>query len=69
MPLSVGHGRLSAMTTPTRVLPTTAAAPNAPAALRRGERAMMFVLAVAAVLAVCWLSAMIYIVGAWAIAL
>ncbi|MEU8527805.1 MULTISPECIES: morphogenic membrane protein MmpA [Streptomyces] len=57
------------MTTPTRVLPTAAALPSAPTALRRSERAMMSALAVAAVLAVCWLSAMIYIVGAWALAL
>ncbi|HEY9375393.1 morphogenic membrane protein MmpA [Streptomyces sp.] len=48
------------MTTPTSA---------APAPLRRTERAMMFVLAVAAVLAVCWVSAMIYIVAVWAIAL
>ncbi|MFG2332973.1 morphogenic membrane protein MmpA [Streptomyces sp. NPDC048604] len=48
------------MTTPPQV---------APAPLRRVERAMMSVLAVAAVLAGGWLLAMIYIVGAWVVAL
>ncbi|WP_418960056.1 morphogenic membrane protein MmpA [Streptomyces tritici] len=43
--------------------------PAAPAPLRRAERAMMSVLAVAGVLAAGWLLAMIYIVAVWAMAL